>query len=159
MWSSPVQKFPSQCPVGALTLHVGFKSTAQIIFWLLGLFSIHKVLISPMSPAREKACLIWHQVLPLVPHDWMPSSQCHRVMTVRGCQAWGNESTRSRPIRGRAIHGAGAVAVHVPSHHPMGRDHRPLTDCYQVKSSGPCLGPSLARHSASEGKLSFIHLG
>ena len=25
-----------------------------------------------------------------------------------------------------------------------GADHRPLTDCYQVKSCGPCLGPSLA---------------
>ncbi|KAJ8784313.1 hypothetical protein J1605_008318 [Eschrichtius robustus] len=64
-----------------------------------------------MSPAREKARLIWPQVLPLVPPDWTPSSQCHRVMTVRGCQAWGDESTRSRPTRGRAIHGAGGAVA------------------------------------------------
>ena len=27
---------------------------------------------------------------------------------------------------------------------PWGTDHHPLTDCYQVKSCGPCSGPSLA---------------
>ena len=42
---------------------------------------------------------------------------------------------------------------------PLGRDHRPVTDCYQVKSHGPCSGPSLARRSASAGKVSFFHVG
>ena len=79
-----------------------------------------------MSPAREKARLIWPHVLPLVPPDWTPSSQCHRVMTVRACQAWGDESTRSRPTRGIAVPGAGAVALGVPSPHPRAETTVPL---------------------------------
>ena len=61
------------------------------------------------------------------PPDWTPSSQCHHVVTVR--QAGGSgESKWSRPTRGRAIHGASAVAVGVPSAHPTGRGYYPLTD-------------------------------
>lgn len=32
LWSSPLQKLPSHCPVGDLALHVGFMSTAHINF-------------------------------------------------------------------------------------------------------------------------------
>ena len=155
---SPVRKLPSQCPVGGLTAHVGFKSTAQITFWLFGLFSRHKVLISPTSPAREKARLTWHQVLPLVPPDWTPSSQCHRVTTVRVCQAWGDESTRSRLTRGNAVHGAGAVAVGVPSP-PHGQRPPSPYRLLPGEVMWTLLGPQPARRSASAGEVSFFHVG
>ena len=42
VWPSPVRKLRSPCPAGALALHVGFTSTAQISFQWLSLFSRHK---------------------------------------------------------------------------------------------------------------------
>lgn len=42
VWLSPVWKLRSQCPAGALALHVGFMSTAQISFQWLCLFARHK---------------------------------------------------------------------------------------------------------------------
>ena len=52
----------------------------------------------------------------LVPSDWTPSSQCHWVMTLRWCQAWGNKSTQPRPTR-KADHPWGPT---VTTDHPWG---------------------------------------